>query len=279
MSAHLNDELNLAITRAIVEAAQGGQPVAVATVIKAPVGSPVAVGEKMLVHLGGNTIGHLQGLHDTIVECCLDALARHALETVRVLPDGQVLPRGAPRSQEAIEVFIETVEAPAVLIIVGGGHIGQALAQIGALCGFSVAVVDDRPDYASRERFPEADNVICGDFTKVLSEYPITTNTFIVIVTRGHKQDEISLRAVARSPARYIGMIGSRRRVTAVLQHLLAEGVPRAAIERVHTPIGLDIGAETPAEIAVSIIAEIIKERRGGSALPMSQTVDVKRHL
>jgi xanthine dehydrogenase accessory factor len=104
-----------------------------------------------------------------------------------------------------------------------------------------------------------------------LRQFPIDSNTYVVLVSRGHKQDELALREVATSNAAYVGMIGSRRRVTAVLQHLAHDGLPQEAVERVRTPIGLDIGAETPEEIALSIIAEVIQARRGGSGRPMGE--------
>jgi len=162
-------------------------------------------------------------------------------------------------------------ERPATLLIVGAGHVGKALAIIGDMCGFSVEVIDDRPEYANAERFPEADRITCGRFDEVLDGYPIDRNTYVVCVTRGHKHDETSLRLVAPSAAAYVGMIGSKRRVGAVLRHLVEDGIDPGVVERVHTPIGLDIGAETPEEIAVSIMAEIIRARRGGSALSMRE--------
>jgi len=139
------------------------------------------------------------------------------------------------------------------------------------MCGFSIEIVDDRPEFANAERFPEADRITCGRFDEVLDGYPIDPNTYVVCVTRGHKHDETSLRLVAPTEAAYVGMIGSKRRVRAVLQHLIEDGIDPRAVERVHTPIGLDIGAETPEEIAVSIMAEIIRARRGGSAQSMRE--------
>ena len=164
----------------------------------------------------------------------------------------------------------EVTESPVSLLIVGGGHIGQSLAAIGAEAGFSVAVLDDREAFANSERFPSADRVICGDIAEELARYKITSSTYIVLVSRGHKQDEAGLRTVVESDAALGGMIGSKRRVSTVLTHMAREGIARDALERVHTPIGLDIGAETPEEIAVSIVAEIIAVRRGGTGARMS---------
>ena len=137
--------------------------------------------------------------------------------------------------------------------------------------------MDDRPDYANPERFPEADRVLWGDFVEVLRQFPIDANTYIVCVTHGHEHDEASLRQVVSSSAAYVGMIGSRRRTSAILQRLRDEGVDPAAVARVHTPIGLDIGAETPEEIAVSVMAKVIQMRRGGSGRSMREMKGVRR--
>ena len=256
------------IARAVLAAMQGGDPVVTATLVGG--NEPgVAVGAKLLVRRDGSTLGGLGGglLERAVIEHCLAAIPRHAIETVRFTGDGALVEDR--HADAAVEVLIEVVEAPARLLIVGGGHIGRSLCKLGAEVGFSVTVIDDRPDYANRERFPEADHVLCGDFETVLADLPVDHNTYIVLVTRGHKQDELSLRCLVERPAAYLGMIGSKRRTGAVLSHLTDDGFDPAALARVHTPIGLEIGAETPEEIAVSILAELIMVRRGGSGGPM----------
>jgi len=259
------------IAQAILAAMEGAGAVVTATVIRTPQRADLNPGDKMLVRQDGAAIGGLGGgaLEQTVRQLCLAAIPRHAIETLRVLPDGRSVGRHDEAADDAYEVMIEVVEPPATLLVVGGGHIGRALAKFGADVGFSSVVLDDRPDYADAERIPEADRVICADFEEALRDFPINQNTYIVMVTRGHKQDELSLRQVVTRPAAYVGMIGSKRRTAAVLQHLESEGFPREALDRVHTPIGLDIGAETPEEIAISIMAEIIMLRRGGSGQPM----------
>jgi xanthine dehydrogenase accessory factor len=167
--------------------------------------------------------------------------------------------------------MVEVIEAPVTLLIIGGGHIGLSLATIGAHVGFSVAVMDDREMYANAERFPMADFVKAGDFNQMIADFPIGRNTYIVMVSRGHKQDETALRAVVPRGAAYVGMIGSKRRVSTVLRHLAEEGFAIEDLERIYTPIGFDLGAETPEEIAVSIMAEIIAVRRGGDGRPMRE--------
>jgi xanthine dehydrogenase accessory factor len=147
--------------------------------------------------------------------------------------------------------------------------VGQAITSIARLLDLDVTVIDDRADYASRELFPdESIKLLVQPFATALQSVKITPSTSIVIVTRGHKQDEACLKIALNSPARYIGMIGSARRVITVFRMLAEEGVPMEAIKRVHAPIGLDLGARTPAEIAVSILAEIILTKYGGTGQP-----------
>ncbi len=254
-------------------ALQGGPPVLVATLIAAPVDAAAVVGSKMLVRPDRSA---LDALGDPALEAAVkaeapDAFRRHSVETLHVDRAGRRTTRLEAPEGEDYQVMIEVHERPATLLIIGAGHVGKALATIGVMCGFSVEIVDDRPEYANAERFPEADRITSGRFDEVLEGYPIDANTYVVCVTRGHKHDETSLRLVAASDAAYVGMIGSKRRVGAVLQHLIEDGIDPAVAERVHTPIGLDIGAETPEEIAVSIMAEIIRARRGGTGAPMRE--------
>ena len=258
----------------IAAALEGGPPVLLATVIAAPPNAPSQVGAKMLVRPDGSSTGELRDeiLDAAVLDEAPDAFRRHSVETVYVDRSGRRLNRlDAAAEGDVYQVMLEVHERPATLLIVGAGHVGKALATIGDMCGFSVEVIDDRPEFANTERFPEADRITCGRFDEVLDGYPIDSNTYVVCVTRGHKHDETSLRLVAPSDAVYVGMIGSKRRVRAVLKHLIEDGIDPRAVERVHTPIGLDIGAETPEEIGVSIMAEIIRARRGGSALSMRE--------
>jgi xanthine dehydrogenase accessory factor len=275
------DDLAAAIGREVTAALTGGPQVLVATVIATPRDSVVPPGTKMLVRRDGTTLGDLGSgpIQEAVLNRTVDAFRRHGVETVYLADDGTILTRQQASEVAAYQVMLEVHERPATLLIIGGGHIGKALAVFADLCGFSVEVIDDRPEYANRERFPQADRISQGRFDEVLDGYPIDANTYVVCVTRGHKHDETSLRLVAESPAAYVGMIGSRRRVNAVLQHLLEDGVDPEAASRVHTPIGLDIGAETPEEIAVAIMAEIIMARRGGTGGPMMDLKGARRDV
>jgi xanthine dehydrogenase accessory factor len=263
------------IAEEIVRASREGPSVAVATVVRAPESAAARPGDKLLLRPDGSALGSIGGgaLEEAVARDCFGAITRRprvAVETLYYTPEGERVERLAAPA-DGIEVMIEVTERPATLLVVGGGHVGQAIASIAAIAGFTVAVLDDREAFANAERFPMADRVICGDFTEELRRFPIDSTTYIIMVTRGHKQDELALREVAASSAAYVGMIGSLRRVGTVLTHLAAEGVPRDVLERVHTPIGLDIGAETPEEIAVSVVAELVLVRRGGTGQKLSE--------
>ena len=160
------------------------------------------------------------------------------------------------------DVFIDVIGPSKELLIVGAGHVGQAVAQLGEFLGMDCIVFDTRPEYANQERFPLARQIIVGPVGQELGQYPITRQSYVVIVTRGHVQDAEALSAVIHSPAAYIGMIGSQRKTGRVFEAMQAQGVEQALLDRVHAPIGLEIGAETPEEIAVSIVGQIIAVMR-----------------
>ena len=167
-------------------------------------------------------------------------------------------------------VFVEPFHPEPTLLIAGAGHVGQALTRIAAMVGFRVVVIDDRVDFASRELLPDAAEVLVGDIASVLANYPIHQGTYIVIVTRGHRHDEEALFSVIRSEARYIGMIGSRRKVKLIFDDLVERGIEPELIEQVHSPIGLSIHSQTVPEIAVSIAAQLILARRSPGNVPVS---------
>jgi xanthine dehydrogenase accessory factor len=161
-----------------------------------------------------------------------------------------------------LEVFVEPVLPASQLYIFGAGHVAHKLYQVARIAGFDVIVVDDRESYANRERFPDAREVHAVDFDHAMAQLAPNDSAFLVIVTRGHRDDMRVLRWALDTPARYLGMIGSKRKVIAIYKELEKEGVPRHNFERVHAPVGLDIGAITPEEIAVAVVAEMIAVRR-----------------
>ncbi|HSV85869.1 MAG TPA: XdhC family protein [Levilinea sp.] len=161
-------------------------------------------------------------------------------------------------------LLVEPLGAPGSLYLFGGGHVSQKLAPLADTLGFRIVVIDDRPEYANAERFPQADQfVVISSFTKAVEQCDIDTDAYLVIVTRGHLHDKAVLAQALRTPAVYIGMIGSIRKRNAVYDDLRAEGFTDADFERVHSPVGLKIGSESPEEIAVSIAAELIQVRAG----------------
>ena len=256
--------------QAFLEAVARNETVALATIVKNQGAEGPSVGTKMAVWSDGRTLGSL-GSPELDTDIKADALAALAAggSVSLIYPKASMRTRRA-EEQALFEIFIEVVPAPR-LVVVGGGHVGYFVARFGKMAGFQLTIIDDREDFANEERFPEADTILNGDYIDSLHSFDIDENTYFVLVTRGHKQDELSLREIINSHAGYIGMIGSRRRVGAVLKHMHEEGVPLEALQRIHTPIGLDIGAETPEEIAISIVAELIMNRRSGTGLPMSQ--------
>ena len=256
----------LEITQRLLRAAEGGEPVFLASVLEAGPRS-IEPGARLLVERSGERIGSLGDgvLDDALAGYAPEAFPRHLTQTLYVTPDGL-----SERTViGATAIYVEIVEAKPVFLVVGGGHIGRSLSKLADFLDFHVAVLDDREDFANEERLPEADQVICEDYEEALEKFPIGANTYITLVTRGHKQDELSLRKCLGRGAAYLGMIGSRRRTGAVLQHLRDEGFDADELDRVRTPIGLSIGAETPEEIAISIMAEVIMMRRGGDGSVM----------
>lgn len=173
-----------------------------------------------------------------------------------------------------VPLYVEAHSPRPDMVVMGAGHIAQPLCTFGARLGFRVIVADDRAEFVTAERFPDADATTVVDFADPFAEIPLTHLTHLVLVTRGHKYDFECLRAAlsAEVTPRYVGMIGSRRRVRATFQQLLSEGVAPDALARVRAPVGLDLGSETPAEIAVAVAAEMIMEWRGGSGAPLHRT-------
>lgn len=170
------------------------------------------------------------------------------------------LPRGASAAEG--RVIRELIEPDPTVIVFGGGHLGKAVSQCAAIAGFRVTVIDDRKAYANKQRFPEASRVLCESFEESFKRITISRGAYVVIVTRGHRSDELVLENVLRSAPAYIGMIGSKRKVRFTYDRLEQKGISRELLGRVHAPIGLPIGAKTPGEIAVSIVAELVAKRR-----------------
>ncbi len=175
--------------------------------------------------------------------------------------------------------LLEPIPGLPSLFIFGGGHVSFYIAHFAKLAGFKVIVIDDREKYANPARFPDADATLVSDFDTALHKVKVLPSSFIVIVTRGHAYDERVLENALHTPARYIGMIGSKRKVLLTMQHIEARGMPPEKLNSVFSPLGLDIEAKTPAEIGISIVAELIKVRRKGNAAPIRHMADKVREL
>jgi xanthine dehydrogenase accessory factor len=161
-----------------------------------------------------------------------------------------------------VEIFIEPVLTDPQLIIMGAGHLGQAIARLAHPLDFKVVVLDDRESFASRDRFPDADRLIVDAFDSGLSKVEVNKNSYILVVTRGHRHDQLATENALKTSARYVGLVGSRRKIKIIVEQLLEKGLPSEGIQRLYAPIGIEIGSETPEEIAVSVMAEIIAIRR-----------------
>ena len=254
------------LVQLIADEAAARRPVVTATVVKENGSVPRRTGAKMLVYWDGRSIGSVGGglFESLVVSHALDALKAGRSETRTY----SFNPKGAgPQAFGAIcggraDVFLEVIMPPDRLIIVGGGHCGQALAKAASLLDFSITVVDDREEYTLPELY-ELTNV--GSILHVPPDYAglpePDENTYVALVTKGFITDEAALRRVIDSPAPYIGMIGSRRKRDEVFNNLRKDGVSEEKLESVHAPIGLNIGSDSPEEIAISILAEIIQVR------------------
>lgn len=212
-------------------------------------------GKKAAIFKNGTMVGNLK---------LIDILKGNDGSVCPSQPDEKIIE--IRDKDEIIEVFVEPIIQSKKLIVLGGGHIAVPLVKIASILGYKTIVVDDRYLFANKERFPEASEVLCMSFGEALAGLRLDNQSFVVIITRGHRYDLECLKKVAGSRAAYIGMIGSRRRVSGVLKHLLDSGFPREAVQGIYTPIGLDIGAQTPEEIALSIMAEVVKVHRVGKA-------------
>ena len=261
---------------AINAALEGERAVVLASIVAAGGAWSHYVGQQMLFHENGETLGTLMlpdapnGLAFQLNESAQKAIAtgKPHIENVGAT---LAVARLAESAEAWAEIFIEPFVPNPVLLIAGAGHIAAPLASLAHLMNFSVSVTDDRASFANRERFPTAKQLLVGDIESTLKNYPITPRTHVVLVTRAHAHDVQGLRAIIDSPAAYIGMIGSQRRVWAVFKLLHEEGVSPEKLSRVRAPIGLDLGGGTPEEIALSIMAEIIKLRHNGSGIAMSE--------
>jgi xanthine dehydrogenase accessory factor len=242
-----------------------GESVALVTIVAAHGSTPQRVGAKLVVFADGRTVGTIGG---GCYENDAFWKAREALKTSRPrlvhyeLSDDLAEESGLICGGQ-MDVFIEPIEPAPRLYLLGAGHVGYELGQIAPSVGFRLHVADDREKFSNRERFPNADEIIVEDLAEWAVKAQIPASSYVVVLTRGHRQDYDVLRALAGRPFKYVGLIGSRAKVARLTDALLENGVSPEWLTAVHAPIGFDIGAVSPSEIAVAIVAELIAVRRG----------------
>ena len=255
----------------LLAAQRRGEAVVLATIVRARGSVPRHTGSKMLVYEDGRIRGTIGGGE---MESRVIAEAQAALQDTRprLLPYSLVDPtRGDPGvCGGEMEIYLEPYLPPATVFVIGAGHVGQAVADLAHWLGYRVAVHDDRAELANEETIPHAEVHLSGDIAQALIEQPITRNTFIILTTRNVMVDRQILPRLVDTPAPYIGVIGSRKRWEHTKKLLLEDGLTEEQLSQFHSPIGLELKAETPEEIAVSIMAEIIMIGRGGSGERMS---------
>jgi len=245
-----------------------GQKCALATIVQVRGSIPSYESAKLLVREDGSMIGTIGG-------GCLEAevwsAAREVIETEQPRHLSFNLGQDAAYDNGLIcggqlDVFVEPVLPVPGAFIFGAGHISKSLSKVASLAGFSTTIIDNRESFANRERFPEASDIYAGEYEEVFPKLPVNETSYVIIVTRGHRDDMRVLRWAVSTSARYIAMIGSKRKVINVVKELEKEGVARESFERVFAPMGLEIGAVSPEEIAVSVVAEMIAVRRNAES-------------
>lgn len=249
----------------IAKLKQAGRRGALATIVNVRGSIPSVMAAKMLVREDGSITGTIGGgcVESDVRKGAMEVMQNGKPRTFNFNLDQQPDDDNGLVCGGSLQVFVEPIVPAPRIYIFGAGHVGVAVYKIATIAGFETIVSDDRDQYANRERFPDAIQVHAGEMDEILSSLSPADSSYIVIVTRGHRHDLHVLRWALETPARYIGMIGSARKVLAIYQQLESEGVLPESFRRVFAPIGLDIQAATPEEIAVSIVAELIAIRRG----------------
>ncbi len=257
--------MNKEVFAAVADALERGEPAALVTIVSTTGSTPQRIGAKMLVFADGRIVGTIGGgcYENDAFWKARDAITSRKPQLVHYeLSDDFAQETGLICGGQ-MDVYIEPIEPSPELYIVGAGHVGFHLGRAAHEAGFQVHVIDDREKFANRERFPTATEIIVEDIPAWIERTALPTHAYVVIVTRGHTNDLEALRALAPRDVRYLGLIGSRAKVARIYDQLVADGMPAERLAHVHAPIGLEIGAVTPQEIAVSILAELIAVKHG----------------
>jgi xanthine dehydrogenase accessory factor len=257
--------MNQEVFAAVADALERGEPAALVTIVSTTGSTPQRVGAKMLVFADGRMVGTIGGgcYENDAFWKAREAITNRRPQLLRYeLSDDFAQETGLICGGQ-MDVYIEPIEPSPELYVIGAGHVGFHLARLAHEVGFRVHVVDDREKFASAERFPDATEVIAEDIPAWIARTELPSHACVVIVTRGHTNDLEALRALAPRDLRYLGLIGSRAKVARIYDQLVSDQMPADRLRNVHAPIGLDIGAVTPQEIAVSILAELIAVKHG----------------
>ncbi len=257
--------MNQEVFAAVAGALERGEPAALVTIVAARGSTPQRVGAKMLVFADGRIVGTIGGgcYENDAFWKAREAITSRRPELVHYELDDDFAQETGLICGGQMDVYIEPIEPSPELYVIGAGHVGFHLARVAHEVGFRVHVVDDREKFANRERFPDAAEIVVEDIPAWIARTPLPAHAYAVIVTRGHTNDLEALRALAPRELRYLGLIGSRAKVARIFDQLIADRMEPETFKHVHAPIGLDIGAVTPQEIAVSILAELIAVKHG----------------
>jgi len=264
--------MNEDVLPAAAAALERGEPAALVTIVRSSGSTPQRTGAKMLVFADGRTVGTIGGgcYENDALGKAREAIANGKPALVKYDLNDDFVQESGLICGGQMEVYIDPIAPSPALYVIGAGHVGWHLARIAADAGFRIHVLDDREKFANTERFPFADTIEVDDIGAWLHKADLPASAYVVVVTRGHTHDFEAVRALAARDLRYLGLIGSRAKVARIFDALESEGMPLECLERVHAPIGLDIGAITPAEIAVSILAELIAIRHGSDVTAVS---------
>ena len=257
--------MNEEVFNTVGEALQRGEPAALVTIIRTQGSTPQRVGAKMVVFADGRIVGTIGGgcYENDAFWKARQSLRTRKPEVVRYELSDDIAEESGLICGGQMEVYIEPIEAAPHLYLVGAGHVAYHLARVAGTVGFHIHVLDDREKFASADRFPEAVEIAVDSIPAWLERTSFPANAYVVILTRGHRYDLDALRALVPRELRYLGLIGSRAKVARLHDALRDEGLSTEELQAVHAPVGLDIGAVTPQEIAVSILAELIAVKYG----------------
>ena len=267
----MSNDTNHVVLQELLTAQEAGEAVVLATVVKARGSVPRHAGTKMLVYENGRMSGTIGGGE---MEARVIEEAKAALQDgqPRIVPYALVDPKSGDPGVcgGEMEIYLEPYLPPATVLVIGCGHVGRAVADLAHWLGYRVVVTDDREELATAEFIPHADVYLPGSIDNALEKHKVTRNTYVVIVTRNVMVDREILPHLAKTPAPFMGVMGSKRRWQTTRKLLLEDGVAEGDLDRFHSPLGLELNAESPEEIAISVMAEIIMLRRQGTGERMA---------